>query len=226
MAEQKSRESSREFAYRIIREMIVNMELPPGHKVSETELAALLGLSRTPIREALIDLEKSGAVKVISQKGTFISFIDPLLIEEARFLRLTLEKEVAVLLCEERYQKYLYLLEDNLKLQAFYLNNENYEKFIELDNEFHHLFFTITDKNNIYVLMRGLNIHFDRARIFVFKNKPTLKTLEDHQNILNAIKNQDKTLVKELIDQHLYQYVLDKDRFEKEYSHYFNQSSH
>ena len=221
MNEPKHRESSREFAYRNLREMIVNMELKPGDKVSETELGTLLGISRTPIREALIDLEKSGAVKVVSQKGTFISYIDPLLVEEARFLRLTLEKEVASLLCENQYQKDLYLLEDNLKLQAFYLQNENYEKFLELDNEFHHLFFQLTNKEKIYTLMRGLNIHFDRARICIFKNQPSLTTLEEHKEILAAIRQQDKEKVKACIEKHLYQYILDKDRFEKEYSHYF-----
>ncbi|TCP96571.1 DNA-binding GntR family transcriptional regulator [Cricetibacter osteomyelitidis] len=224
MNEPKKRESSREFAYRMIREMIVNMELKPGNKVSETELATLLGLSRTPIREALIDLEKSGVVRVISQKGTFISYIDPLLIEEARFLRLTLEKEVASQLCEEQYQEHLYLLEDNVKLQEFYLNNENYEKFLELDNEFHRLFFQLTNNMNIYKLMSGLNIHFDRARVAVFKNKPSLKTIVEHRNILSAMKKQDKDQVKEYIEAHLYQYILDKDRFEKEYSQYFNKS--
>ncbi|PJG85214.1 GntR family transcriptional regulator [Conservatibacter flavescens] len=224
MNEPKHRESSREFAYRNLREMIVNMELKPGDKVSETELGTLLGISRTPIREALIDLEKSGAVKVVSQKGTFISFIDPFLIEEARFLRLTLEKEVASLLCEEQYHKDLYLLEDNLKLQEFYLQNENYEKFLELDNEFHHLFFRLTNKENIYALMRGLNIHFDRARICIFKNKPSFTTLEEHKDILAAIRKQDKESVKACIEKHLYRYVLDKDHFEKEYSHYFKRS--
>ena len=138
--EPKHRENSRDFAYRVIREMIVNMELTPGSKVSETELASLLNLSRTPVREALIDLEKSGVVEVLPQKGTFISYINPLLVEEARFLRLTLEKEIVSLLCEPQYQTELNTLEENISLQEFYLQHQNYEKFLELDNEFHYLF--------------------------------------------------------------------------------------
>ncbi|ABR73750.1 GntR family transcriptional regulator [Actinobacillus succinogenes] len=224
MIEPKLRESSRDYAYRVIREMIVNMELVPGSKVSEIELANLLGISRTPVREALIDLARNGAVTIQPQKGTFISLIDSDLVEEARFLRKTLEKEVIALLCEDSYQKDLHILDESLSLQEFYLKQGNYEKFLELDNEFHQLFFKITHKDRIYALMKGLNIHFDRARTSIFKKKPSIKTLEEHKILLKAIHNQDKDTATQCIERHLYQYELDKDSFEKEYSHYFNKS--
>ena len=190
MMEPKHRENSRDFAYRVIREMIVNMELTPGSKVSETELASLLNLSRTPVREALIDLEKSGVVEVLPQKGTFISYINPLLVEEARFFTFDIGKRDRFpLLCEPQYQTELNTLEENISLQEFYLQHQNYEKFLELDNEFHYLFFKITNKIKIYSLMKGLNIHFDRARTLIFKGKPSITTLEEHKKILTAIKN-------------------------------------
>ncbi|WGE32811.1 GntR family transcriptional regulator [Actinobacillus genomosp. 2] len=224
MAEPKLRESSRDYAYRIIREMIVNMELSPGTKVSETELAELLGISRTPIREALIDLSRNRVVTIQPQKGTFISLMDPFLVEEARFLRLTIEKEIVALLCEEIQSSELDLLDECIALQEFYLNQKNYEKFLELDNQFHYLFFKFSKKNNIYNLMAGLNIHFDRARTCIFKHKPSLKTVEEHKNIVNAIRNKDKDAARIHIEEHLHQYILDKERFEQEYSHYFNKN--
>jgi len=202
--------------------MIVNMELVPGSKVSEIELANLLGISRTPVREALIDLARNGAVTIQPQKGTFISLIDPDLVEEARFLRKTLEKEVISLLCEDLYQKELHILDESVSLQEFYLNQGNYEKFLELDNEFHQLFFKITNKDRIYALMKGLNIHFDRARTSIFKKKPSIKTLEEHKTLLKAIHDQNKDAATQCIERHLYQYELDKDSFEQEYSQYFN----
>lgn len=222
MAEPKHRENSRDFAYRVIREMIINMELIPGSKVSETELATLLNLSRTPVREALIDLEKSGVVEVLPQKGTFISYINPLLVEEARFLRLTLEKEIVALLCEDQYQSELSILEENISLQEFYLNHQNYAKFLELDSEFHYLFFKLTNKNKIYSLMKGLNIHFDRARTLIFKGKPSIKTIEEHKRILSAIKQQNKVLAKQFMEEHLH--ILDPDSIAEEYKKYVSQS--
>lgn len=224
MVEPKLRENSRDYAYRIIREMIVNMDLEPGSKVSETELADLLGVSRTPVREALIDLARNGAVTILPQKGTFISLIDPLLVEEARFLRLTIEKEIVSLLCEDEYREKVNSLADSINLQEFYLNQENYEKFLELDDEFHQKFFQLTNKTRIYSLMKGLNIHFDRARINLFKKKPSIKTLEEHKLILSAIRAQNNELAQKYIEQHLAQYELDKANFEKEYGHYFNQN--
>ena len=224
MVEPKLRENSRDYAYRIIREMIVNMDLEPGSKVSETELADLLGVSRTPVREALIDLARNGAVTIQPQKGTFISLIDPLLVEEARFLRLTIEKEIVSLLCEDKYREKVNSLVDSINLQEFYLNQENYEKFLELDDEFHQKFFQLTNKTRIYSLMKGLNIHFDRARINLFKKKPSIKTLEEHKLILSAIRDQNNELAQKYIEQHLAQYELDKANFEKEYGHYFNRN--
>lgn len=222
MNEPKIRESSRDYAFRVIREMIVNMELIPGSKVSEVELANLLGISRTPVREALIDLAKNGAVTIQPQKGTFISLIDTNLVEEARFFRKTLEKEIVELLCEDIYQKELYLLDESVKLQEFYLTQGNYEKFLELDDEFHHLFFKITNKNRIYSLMNGLNIHFDRARKSIFKKKPSIKTLEEHKSLLKAIHSKNKKEASKCIEHHLYQYELDKNNFELEYSDYIS----
>ena len=224
MVEPKLRENSRDYAYRLIREMIVNMNLEPGSKVSETELAELLGVSRTPVREALIDLARNGAVTIQPQKGTFISLIDPLLVEEARFLRLTIEKEIVSLLCEDEYQTKIHLLEDSISLQEFYLNQGNYEKFLELDDELHQKFFQLTNKTRIYSLMKGLNIHFDRARINLFKKKPSIETLEEHKLIISAIRAQNKELAQQYIEQHLAKYELDKANFEKEYGHYFNQN--
>ncbi|WP_434802831.1 FCD domain-containing protein [Mannheimia cairinae] len=72
--------------------------------------------------------------------------------------------------------------------------------------------------------MTGLNIHFDRARTFIFKHKPSMKTVEEHKEILTAIRKKNKNKAKECIERHLHQYILDKEQFEKEYSYYFNKS--
>ncbi|MCK3658375.1 hypothetical protein A4G18_06560 [Pasteurellaceae bacterium Pebbles2] len=224
MIKLKPRENSRDYAYRMIREMIVNMQLVPGSKVSEIELAELLGISRTPVREALIDLSKNGVVTTKPQKGTFISLIDPELIEEARFLRLTLEKELVILLCESNSDKDFSKLDELINLQEFYLKQSNYEKFLELDDEFHRYFFQMAAKSNIYSLMKGLNIHFDRARKALFKSKPTLQTLNEHKEILTAIKLKDKERAKKAIENHLTKYQFDKQLFEKEYNQYFTKT--
>ena len=75
----------------MLKENIISMELKPGAMVSENELAAQLGLSRTPVREALMDMAQYGLVDILPQRGSRISLIDYALVEEARFAREVLE---------------------------------------------------------------------------------------------------------------------------------------
>ena len=100
VSERYGREIGREYALRVLKENIVMLELEPGSRISENELASELGLSRTPVREALIELSKGQIVEIYPQKGSFVSRIDWNLVEEAQFMRLTLERAVIRLACQ------------------------------------------------------------------------------------------------------------------------------
>ena len=89
--ERRNAETARDYARRILKHNIVSMDLEPGAMVSENELAAQLGLSRTPVREALMDLAKCRVVDVMPQRGSRIALIDYTLVDEARFARQVLE---------------------------------------------------------------------------------------------------------------------------------------
>ena len=80
-------ESGRSYALRTIKENIVRLELAPGSKVSESEIAAGLGLSRTPVREALQELSRERIVEIYPQRGSIIALVDYTLVDEARFMR-------------------------------------------------------------------------------------------------------------------------------------------
>ena len=93
--------------------------------LSENEIAEQLGLSRTPVREALIDLNRVKVVEVIPQRGSRISLIDYALVEQARFLRLVVEEGVCRLAASLPGDVSFSELDENLKLQRFYLDNPN-----------------------------------------------------------------------------------------------------
>jgi DNA-binding GntR family transcriptional regulator len=84
--------SVRAQAYAILREAIVSLRLPPGHPISENELAAELGVSRTPVREAIIRLAGEGLVEVYPQRGSVVSRISVREVREAQFVREALER--------------------------------------------------------------------------------------------------------------------------------------
>src|SRR5215218_4896521 len=77
--------------YAALRAAIVNAELEPGRRLSENELADLLGVSRTPVREALARLRDERLVAIVPQLGTFVTLVSPAAVEDAAFVREALE---------------------------------------------------------------------------------------------------------------------------------------
>ena len=126
MLQGKSRlpgENNKEFSYRVIKEGIMSLELCPGQEISEIELAEALQISRTPIREVMTKLREENLVNVIPQVGTYVSKIKLKLIEEAAFMRFTLEKEVLKLSCESFSEDKLLELK-NVAIQEVLLHQE------------------------------------------------------------------------------------------------------
>jgi DNA-binding GntR family transcriptional regulator len=223
MIQRLSRETAREYVYRTIRANIVSLDLAPGTMVSETELSVELGVSRTPVREALIELSKSNLVEIYPQRGSFIALIDSELVDEARFLRLVLEKAMVELVCDIATQDMLLPLEQNLKLQEFYLEQASSEQILLLDDEFHKLLFLICKKEYSYKMLETMIVHFDRVRSLSISAIRDIKIVSDHKELLEAIRRKDKEMAKSIITKHLTRYKIDEEALRKEYSHYFKQ---
>lgn len=215
------KESAREYAFRIIKENIISLSLAPGSMVSENELSIKLGLSRTPVREALIELSKSKVVEIYPQKGIYISLIDTELVEEDRFLRLVLETAIVKMACEVATEEDIVSLEANLQLQEFYLQNSSPNNLLKLDDEFHGMLFSICKKQRIHALMNSMTIHFDRVRSLSLSTIKDIKIISDHQAILNAIKNKDKATGEAIMIKHLTRYKIDSEQLRAEYPNYY-----
>jgi GntR family transcriptional regulator, rspAB operon transcriptional repressor len=217
----ESKESARDYALRQIRENIITLKLKPGSLVSENELAKELGISRTPVREALQELQKMNLIEVYPQKGSAISLIDFDIVEEMVFLRKVLEKAVVEELCSCISEKDLQELDMNIQLQEFYLDQRNPQKIYELDNQFHHSLFAMCNKERIYNLMEGTQGHFDRIRALSVYSVKDIKIVADHKAIVNAIRLNDKILATEFIIKHLSRYKLDERDIMENYPEYF-----
>ncbi len=221
ITERKARENAREYALRQIRDNIITLKLEPGSSVSESELAKELGISRTPVREALQELQKGNLIEVYPQKGCVIAHIDFDIVDEMVFLRKILEKAVVEVLCDCISEENMLKLEKNIQLQEVYLDNKLPDKMIELDNEFHKSLFTMCNKERIYNLMEGTQGHFDRIRTMSVHSVKDIKIVADHKAILNAIKTGDKQLAGEFIIKHLSRYKLDQSEIIEKYPEYF-----
>lgn len=222
--ERKGKETAREYAFRTIKHNIISLELAPGCMISENELAAAIGVSRTPIREALIELVKLGIVEIFPQKGSFISLIDSEIVEEVRFIRLILESAMVELACEIATPEDIRLLEENINLHEFYIEHEMLNKQLQLDNKFHALLFSICNKKFTHELLDGMMAHFDRVRSLSLTSSRDNNVVSDHRMLVDAIKHKNKELAKEIINNHLSRYKTDEKGLKKQYPHYFKEA--
>ena len=223
LLERHSRESGRDYALRTITDNIIHLELAPGSLISENELSAEMGLSRTPVREALIELAKVKIVEISPQRRSIVAPINYELVDESRFMRNLLECAVVELACEMATEEDLERLRENVRLQNFYLDNYYPDKLMELDNQFHQILFEIARKSQIYMLMRNIAIHFDRVRNMALSSVKNLLIVQDHENLILAIEKRDKVLAKATMEEHLNRYKIDAQAIREAYPQYFTE---
>jgi len=225
--ERRYAETARDYALRILKNNIITMELKPGAMVSENELAAQMGLSRTPVREALMDLAKCRVVDVLPQRGSRIALIDYSLVEEARFARAVLEVAILDLVCEKITAADIMQLRQNVRLQA--LTQEpglgDTLNLMELDDAFHQMLFRIAKKENTYNMLCSMTIHFDRVRNLALNVVKDIKIIEDHQQICEAVAMRDAARAKEIMMQHLGRVKVDEEAIRSAYPQYIKQQA-
>lgn len=221
LLERLPRESSRDYALRNIKENIINLELAPGSQISENALAAEMGLSRTPVREALIELAKVEIVEIHPQRKSTVPLINYDLVEESRFMRNLLECAVVELVCDMASPIDLERLNANIRLQNFYLDGYYTNELMALDNQFHGLLFEIAKKSRVFGLIQNISIHFDRVRAMALSSVKDLKVVQDHQDLVELIRRKDPRAARELMEAHLNRYRIDAAAIREVYPQYF-----
>lgn len=214
-------ENARTYAIRILLFNIINLELPPGSSISENEISSVLSLSRTPVREALIELSRMNLVEILPQRGSYISKIDYDAVEESRFVRVVVENAVVKLACDGISDSYIQALQDNITLQIQSFEQHDTDNFLKLDNLFHKLIFESVNKNWSYKIIKEQMIHFDRLRVLSAKCGKNQYTIQDHEDILYAIKRKDAELAQMLMTRHLTRHRLEKSELLQRYPDYF-----
>lgn len=217
----KPRETGREYALRVITDRIIHLQLAPGSMVSEKELAEEMGLSRTPVREALIELSRNRIVTVYPKKGSSIALIDYALVEESRYIRYLLEMDMVEQVCRMATDGDLNRLSKNVKLQEVCLRNHDPARLLNLDDAFHKGLFEIARKPMVYQLMQSAQIHFDRVRMMSLEVVKDTKIVQDHQAILEALVKRDAADAKAMMERHLSRYQFDEQALRARYPDFF-----
>jgi DNA-binding GntR family transcriptional regulator len=126
-----------ELAHDSIRQLIVGGELPMGAQLSESTLAAQLGISKTPVREALLRLRVDGLIDIQPQRGTFVFSLTPRQVEEICVFREAIEVSAVKLAMENGRAAMVKALQTNVREMALARKARNFKAFAHLDEAFH-----------------------------------------------------------------------------------------
>lgn len=202
--DRKDKENNKQYAYRVLKDNIMTLNLKPGDLLSETELSEKLGLSRTPIREILLRLKNEHLIEVKPQTGTYISLIDMNMVEQGMFMRYTLEKEVLKEACKGISEDILMEMEKNMFAQNLIANKENnIIEFHKLDQEFHELLFKSTNKVDIWNSILNMSTHYNRMRLLADLKFGRKKNISDHEKYLSLIKNKSSEGIDQIVTSHI-----------------------
>ncbi|GAF37206.1 GntR family transcriptional regulator [Lentilactobacillus farraginis] len=216
-------DNMRSDAYNEIKYKIIHFDYIPGQKISEKTISSELSLGRTPVREAIIRIEREGLIEVIPQSGTYITKIDMADAKDAQFVRNCIEPNIMVDAVVKMTESTKSILADNLRAQANTARNNETDKFFDLDQNFHHEFYKVVHKDTVWQWLQINNTQLNRFRRLRLKesNLNWRTLLTQHQRIYNAVLNQDIDDLNFLITQHLHLMLLEKQGVLNAYPDYF-----
>ena len=205
-----SARNARDLAYHTVRSRIITMELKPGDSLNDRELAEELGISRTPMREALILLNNAHMVAIKPQSGTHVAPIDLHLMELEQFSRYTLEKEILTRMCgrltPEQEAGYRQLIEAYRVLEASPEEPDREMRLLELDNAFHRRAFELCGMEHHFDHMLASLQHVERIRKFSLQTEENKSVCSSHTAILEALLHGSTDDVSEALESHLSRY--------------------
>ena len=214
--------SLRENVYRVIRENITSLQLAPGTTVSTQELAAKLQVSRTPVREAFIRLQKEDLVEITPQKGTMVSRIDLTRAEKERFIRESLETAILPLFLQNCTEPDLKELELLIEKQKACFTGLKQLEFIALDNQFHQRFFELAGQDLSWDVVASTNPHYNRLRVLTVQNAATFDgAVRQHEVMMDQIRHRDIDALRRELTDHVRKIIAEKNVLLQLYPDYF-----
>lgn len=217
----------RQDAYDQIKYNIVHFYYLPRQKVSEKSIAASLNLGRTPVREALIRIEREGLIEVVPQSGTYIATIDMNIAKEGRFVRECIEPQVMMEALAKHSSAQFETLRQNLNAQKKAAKADQTDLFFDLDQKFHQTFYQIADRSQIWDWLQLNNLQLNRFRRLRLK-VPGLDwqtLLAQHEQIIAAFSDCNIDDLNYLIRSHLHLVLDEQQRVIERFPNYFSSNS-
>ncbi len=215
--EESDKFSLRGKVFNRIREGILEGKYNQKEELKESVIAAELGVSRTPVREALRQLELEGLVTIIPNKGAYVTGISEKDIHDIYVIRSYLEGLCAKWACENMTKEILDELEEVIYLSEFHTRKGHHEQVVELDNKFHELIYESSGSKILRHVLSDFHHYVQRVRkLSLSKTERAEESNKEHLAILEAIRSGDKKLAEELAHTHIISTIQNMRDFHKE----------
>lgn len=196
--------SLRSRIYDKLRNDILNGVYEPGDSLIEMKLAEELGVSRTPVREAIRQLELEGLVKSIPNKGVVVEGVTEQDINDIYEIRKLIEGLAARWATEKMTKDKLKDLKDTLDLMEFYTLKGETDKISVMDTKFHDIIFQACDSKPLRSVLTNLHHFIQRARLVsIGVSGRAQNALKEHQKIYEAIYNKDANAAEKAVQKHI-----------------------
>ena len=187
-----------------LREDILSGKYHEGEELKENTLAVEVGVSRTPVREALRQLELEGLVTIVPNKGAYVTGITSKDIHDIYMIRSYLEGLCAKWACEHITDAQIEAMDEIMYLTDFHSRRSHNDQLVELDNKFHDLIYKASGSKILNHVLSDFHHYVERVRkITLSVPSRAIESRKEHAVILEAIKKRDGNLAEELAHEHI-----------------------
>jgi DNA-binding GntR family transcriptional regulator len=187
-----------------VRDKILKGEYGIGERIKENALAEELRVSRTPVREAIKQLESEGLVECVPNRGCFASGFTKQDIEDIYAVRMTVEALAMKWSVNKITEEEIKQLQDEFDIMEFYTKKKDGHKVMELNKQFHEILYNASKSRFLVQILKSYQDYVQRTRkVTVYRESNLREILEEHREILEAVKAKDEKKAVETILNHL-----------------------
>jgi DNA-binding GntR family transcriptional regulator len=208
--------------YLALREAILDLSYRPGEALRKGEICAVLGVSRSPVAEAITRLAGEGLVDVVPQAGTYVARFSMDEIREGAFLREAIELAAVETLAGRITEEQLVQIRRNLRVQEALVADGDFAGFYALDGALHAMILSFTGFRKLGQVADTAWVHVNRARQLILPMPGRVaETLEEHKAILAALEARDGEAARAAMRRHLGRLVTFLEPLEKSHPELF-----
>jgi len=190
--------------FKSLEQAILKGEFLPGESLTEQNISSQLGVSRTPVREALRQLELEGLVKIVPNKGAEVVGISEKDVDDIYTIRVHIEGLAARWAAEHISESDMKKMKDILELQEFYASKGDSDRVKSLDSSFHEAVYKASESNPLRQILSQLHNYIQRSRGLSIDSEGRAKAaVEEHRRIFEAIESHNGDLAEKEAQTHI-----------------------